>query len=235
MPEGIVGLFWTAVFAYAVVGFAFAIPFVISWSGWLDPAARTGSLGFRLTILPGVVVLWPFIAVKTLHARRHVPAPPDPDHPVTQAMQRLIHGAAIGFIAVLLPIVCALALFGRPTMQHVTAGQLQPTPLSNVIPLARPMSENWPIRGSVRTDGVRDQIELEVSRSIDEPIVALFWSPKAAPDGVPQDAVFLGSVWGPARLLFDLPLESHALPGVLTFIALAGEQRVLATLPLDAR
>jgi tetrahydromethanopterin S-methyltransferase subunit E len=69
MLEAIVGLFWTALLGCALVGLAFAIPFLIFWSGWLDPGAKTGSFGFRLMILPGVVALWPLLVVKTFRGR----------------------------------------------------------------------------------------------------------------------------------------------------------------------
>jgi hypothetical protein len=234
MPEAIVGLFWTAVLAYAVIGAIFAIPFVLFWSGWLDPGAKAGSLGFRLIILPGAIAFWPLMALKTLRALHQGTVPPDPERPVTPALQRLIHGLAIGSLAVVLPVVCVLALVGRPRQQLSTAGQLQPAPFPNVISRRNLMPEGLPVSATLRTDGTRDQVELQVSRSINEPVVALFWSRKAEPGGVPIDAIFLGSVWGPTGLLFDLPPEKHRAPGVLTFIALAGEQRVLATLPLDA-
>jgi hypothetical protein len=87
----------------------------------------------------------------------------------------------------------------------------------------------------LRTDGERDQVQLDVSRALDESVVALYWSPEAETGGVAKDAIFLGSVWGPSQLLFDLPRENHAVPGVLTFLTLAGEQRVIGTLPLNPK
>jgi hypothetical protein len=236
MSEAIVGIFWTVVFLYAAVGAAFAIPFVFVWSGLLDAGAKAGTLGFRLAILPGAIALWPIVARKTLRAIRvGTPPPPDPEQPVTPAVQRLIHGVAVISLPFVLPAVCALALFGRPREQLQAAGHLQPTPLPEIIPLARTMPEGLPISAILLTNGRRNQIELTVSRALDEPVVAVFWSRNEEPGGIPKDAIFLGSVWGPATLLFDLPPESRGPPGVLTFIALAGEQRVLASLPLDAR
>jgi hypothetical protein len=71
---------------------------------------------------------------------------------------------------------------------------------------------------------------MEVSKALEDPVVAVYWSPVATPDGVAPDAVFLGSVWGPTHLTFPLPKAD--VPGVLTFIALAGDQHVLETLNL---
>lgn len=48
---------------YAVVGAIFAVPFAWRGAGALDPAARMGSWGFRLLILPGAAALWPVLLV----------------------------------------------------------------------------------------------------------------------------------------------------------------------------
>ena len=48
---------------YAGVGALFAVPFAWRGAGALDPAAHTGSWGFRLLILPGAAALWPVLLV----------------------------------------------------------------------------------------------------------------------------------------------------------------------------
>lgn len=234
MTEAVVSLFWTVALAYSIVGLTFAIPFVLFWSGRLDPAAKAGTLGFRLAILPGTVAMWPLLALKTLCSLHRCTEHPNPEHQKTASIQRRVHGAIFIALAVTLPAVCSLSLLARPRGQLSTAGQLRPTPLPGIIPLKAPIVSGLSVSATLRTDGISDQIQLDTSRTIDEPIVAVFWSRNAEARGVPKDAIFLGSVWGPARLLFDLPLENHKEPGVLTFMALAGRQRVIATLPLDA-
>ena len=47
---------------YALIGLLFAVPFVLRGVGRVDPAAREGTWGFRLLILPGVVAFWPLFA-----------------------------------------------------------------------------------------------------------------------------------------------------------------------------
>lgn len=49
---------------YLSAGLLFAGPFV--WRGVerIDPVARQGTWGFRVLILPGVVLLWPLLAVR---------------------------------------------------------------------------------------------------------------------------------------------------------------------------
>ena len=42
---------------HLVVGTVFASVFLWKWVGILDPAARQGTLGFRLLVFPGVAML----------------------------------------------------------------------------------------------------------------------------------------------------------------------------------
>ncbi len=44
---------------YAVAGVLFAIPFLSAGISKIDFQARDTGLGFRLIVLPGVVVFWP--------------------------------------------------------------------------------------------------------------------------------------------------------------------------------
>ena len=232
MLESIVSGFWEIVLLYVVAGILFGIPFVFVWIGRLDPAAKAGSWGFRLAILPGVVALWPVAALKTIRATRARYAFPDPERPVAPAVQRKIHGVAFVVIAVFVPILCAAALLSRPRVQSSVARQLSREPYSTVIPLAMSRPGDLPLDVTLRTDGKRRQVQFDVARALDDPVVAVYWSPEARAGGIAANAVFLGSVWGPARLLFPLPEVSERIPGVLTFIALAGGQRVVGTLEL---
>ena len=47
---------------YMLAGFLFAIPFVIKGAGAIDPVAKEGTWGFKLLIIPGVVIFWPWLA-----------------------------------------------------------------------------------------------------------------------------------------------------------------------------
>jgi len=48
-------------FAYSGVGVVFAPLFVLFGVRRVDPAAHGSTWGFRLTIAPGVVLLWPLL------------------------------------------------------------------------------------------------------------------------------------------------------------------------------
>lgn len=46
---------------YAGLGLLFALAFAFRGAGKVDPAAREGTLGFRLLIIPGSIALWPLL------------------------------------------------------------------------------------------------------------------------------------------------------------------------------
>lgn len=60
--------------SYAVAGLLFAAVFVTRLIGRIDPAAAHGTWGFRLIVVPGVVVFWPYLLGRLL---RGATAPPD--------------------------------------------------------------------------------------------------------------------------------------------------------------
>lgn len=64
MPVAIVTA--RAVELYLGLGLGFAIWFAAKGSGRLDPVAKNGSAGFRLLLLPGATILWPFLLVRIL-------------------------------------------------------------------------------------------------------------------------------------------------------------------------
>jgi hypothetical protein len=67
---------------YALLGLLFAVPFVLRGVGRVDPAAREGTWGFRLLILPGVVAFWPVFARRLAAG---VTAPPVESNPHRRA------------------------------------------------------------------------------------------------------------------------------------------------------
>ncbi len=53
---------------YAVLGLVFAVPFAWRLAARIDPVAASGTLGFRLLILPGSAALWPWLLWRVLRA-----------------------------------------------------------------------------------------------------------------------------------------------------------------------
>ena len=55
--------------AYVAAGALFAIAFAAWGAGQIDAAARGGTAGFRLIVLPGAAALWPLLALKWTRRR----------------------------------------------------------------------------------------------------------------------------------------------------------------------
>ena len=54
--------------AYGGIGLLFGLAFVALGIQRIDPAARGTGWGFRLLVLPGVVALWPLLAMRWLRS-----------------------------------------------------------------------------------------------------------------------------------------------------------------------
>ncbi|MCP5431752.1 MAG: hypothetical protein H6923_00630 [Alphaproteobacteria bacterium] len=54
---------------YLAVGLAVALAFALVGAERVDPAARGAGLPFRLVILPGAALIWPFVLVKWLRSQ----------------------------------------------------------------------------------------------------------------------------------------------------------------------
>ena len=70
MPYPVAEALVTALAVYGIAGVLFAVPFAWRGAGVLDPAARGGTWGLRLLILPGVAALWPLMFLKWRKAVR---------------------------------------------------------------------------------------------------------------------------------------------------------------------
>jgi hypothetical protein len=58
---------------YLLAGVMFAVPFALRWAGRLDAVAAHGTGGFRLLILPGVILLWPLLLIRLVRGDRQPP------------------------------------------------------------------------------------------------------------------------------------------------------------------
>ncbi|MEK7225460.1 MAG: hypothetical protein AAB221_07240 [Bacteroidota bacterium] len=64
----IVNIILIAVAVYLAAGLIFAIPFVIKGVSKVDEGAHGGSLGFRIIIIPGTMLFWPFLLKRWMKA-----------------------------------------------------------------------------------------------------------------------------------------------------------------------
>jgi len=57
----IVSIILTIVAVYLTAGFLFAIPFILKGVSKIDEGAHGATWGFRILIIPGTIVFWPFL------------------------------------------------------------------------------------------------------------------------------------------------------------------------------
>jgi hypothetical protein len=60
--------------AYLLIGVGFAVWFASRGAARLDPIAGSGTVGFRLLLVPGATALWPYLLYRVV---RGGPAPPE--------------------------------------------------------------------------------------------------------------------------------------------------------------
>lgn len=56
--------------AYLIAGAVFVIPFLIKGITKVDESAHGGSIGFKIIIIPGVIVFWPVLLRKWVNKKR---------------------------------------------------------------------------------------------------------------------------------------------------------------------
>jgi hypothetical protein len=54
---------------YLFCGLVFAIPFVLKGVTAIDEGAHGSSIGFRIIIIPGVIIFWPFLLKKWINTK----------------------------------------------------------------------------------------------------------------------------------------------------------------------
>jgi hypothetical protein len=65
----IVEIILIIVTAYILCGLIFAIPFVIKGITAIDEGAHGSSIGFRIIIIPGVIIFWPFLLKRWIQSK----------------------------------------------------------------------------------------------------------------------------------------------------------------------
>lgn len=98
---------------YAGCGLLFAVLFLVRWCKSFDPSAAGGTWGFRVLIVPGLVALWPLMLAKVLAVRRGGSAQGPAETPVRAETLRRNHAVAFIVLAILGPLLFAVALIWR--------------------------------------------------------------------------------------------------------------------------
>jgi len=61
---------------YLLLGVLFVIPFLVTGISKVDEGAYGGTIGFKIIIMPGVIVFWPFLLRRWLKAGKKLYFPP---------------------------------------------------------------------------------------------------------------------------------------------------------------
>ncbi|HUC43289.1 MAG TPA: hypothetical protein VMR65_04555 [Candidatus Sulfotelmatobacter sp.] len=85
MPPGLARIVVLLAGAYLALGLAFALPFAIAGARRIDPSARGGSWGFRVLIIPGAALFWPYLLARWA---RGLTEPPDETNAHRSASRR---------------------------------------------------------------------------------------------------------------------------------------------------
>lgn len=112
---------------YAACGLIVAVLFLARWCKSFDPSAMDGSWGFRVLIVSGIIALWPVILAKVLSVRRGGSAQGPAETPVRQETLRRNHGFAFLVLAIIGPLLFAVALIWRAPEIPRSGGVPPPT------------------------------------------------------------------------------------------------------------
>ena len=55
---------------YVICGLLFVVPFITKGLGRIDEGAKDSTIGFRIIIIPGVIVFWPFLLKKWITVKQ---------------------------------------------------------------------------------------------------------------------------------------------------------------------
>ena len=61
---------------YMVLGVLFVIPFLVKGLTKVDKGAHGGTIGFKIIIIPGVIVFWPLLLRRWIKAGQIIHFPP---------------------------------------------------------------------------------------------------------------------------------------------------------------
>ena len=59
------------VLIYLLLGVLFVVPFLLKGLTKVDESAHGGTIGFKIIIIPGVIVFWPVLLTKWIKRNNH--------------------------------------------------------------------------------------------------------------------------------------------------------------------
>ena len=99
---------------YSALGLLFTVVFHLRGLHPLDAGSHGTGIGFRLLITPGVIALWPLLALRWWRTIKGGSFLGGQDAPVSARRLRTTHALAWKALAVLVPVIVAAALWWRP-------------------------------------------------------------------------------------------------------------------------
>jgi hypothetical protein len=124
---GVLVIVYGVAAVYAGCGLIVAVLFLAFWCKPFDPSAKDGTWGFRVFIVPGIIALWPVILAKVLTVRSGGSAQGPAETPVRQETSRRNHGLAFIALAILGPLLFAVAFVWRaPRLEDAPPVRLNP-------------------------------------------------------------------------------------------------------------
>ena len=99
---------------YLASGALFAAAFQGFGLRRMDPAAAGAGAGFRVLITPGVIALWPLLALRWWRIGRAETFAGEAEAPVAPQSLRAWHRLAWRLLVVWVPVILAAALWWRP-------------------------------------------------------------------------------------------------------------------------
>ena len=207
----VTGLFWLLV-GYLGVGVLVAIALHARGLAAMDPTVRGAAFGFRILVTPGLVALWPLLLHRWKQVTGEEGAPlPDPDRPLTPVGLRKTQRRISRLAWIVAGVGAFCAIVERPPRLTVPPPILASDAATPAGAAWTPATKPFPdLPIETRLLGAPTgpaQIELAVAEDLGIATLALYFCPPGSrsDDAPGASARFLGTIWGPKTLHFDLP------------------------------
>ncbi|HRK33255.1 MAG TPA: hypothetical protein PLJ47_01575 [Candidatus Hydrogenedentes bacterium] len=229
-------LLWM-VLTYLMFGAAAAIPVHAKGLNAIDHGVRGASLGFRVLVTPGLILLWPVVLLVWRKAAKGYAGTNEGKPTLTPSRLRKLHGLVARMLAVTLPLVVATALTVKQPKFHSELPLVlqEPAALSAVVAESNVIVNGVQVSCKVRSDSENEfQLELKLDRALGQPALGVYWQPESTP----AERVYLGAVWGPGTRRYRMTgtrVPSRGVVSVYSFADAADLARTSLTIPAGSR